>query len=271
MNLVTTEIELLIRHPTDMAAQAWANGRFALDNDVTSTVAALTTSIDAETEPSTMTTAMNGKVNSNQVLTNVPANALFTDTTLTNYSETAGGTTTVFEGFDDAAPVSTHLSWTNGAYTNVASSHQLITIPVYHRFSGLGSGTCYMTIQLKAGTTNEAVFSINDSTAWVHVREIKFSSLSTSSWTTVSWSFPIPPNRIGNFHIGFIPAGSNLTQASSNLLIKNLRKYKTGAIATISSHLNCSEDVICSRTVTATGYSSTSDRSIKDDVQNAIS
>ena len=126
-----------------------------------------------------------------------------------------------------------------------------------------------MTIQLKGGTTNEAVFAINDTTAWVHVSEIKFSNLSTTSWTTVSWSFTIPPNGHINFHIGIIPTGSSLTQAAGNLLIKNLRLYKTGAISTISSQLNCSEDVIVSRTVTATGYASTSDRSIKGEIKNA--
>ena len=126
-----------------------------------------------------------------------------------------------------------------------------------------------MTIQLKGGTTNEAVFAINDTTAWVHVSEIKFSNLSTTSWTTVSWSFTIPPNGHINFHIGIIPTGSSLTQAPGNILIKNLRLYRTGAISNISAQLNCSEDVICSRTVTATGYASTSDRSIKDEIQNA--
>jgi len=188
---------------------------------------------------------------------------------LVNYTETTGSTTTFFQGFDDATPLSTHLSWSIGTYTNVPNSHQLITIPVYHRFLGFGSGTCYMTIELKAGTCSEAVFSVNDSTAWAHVSEIKFSNLSSSTWTTVSWSFTIPPNGNVNFHIGHIPPGSSLTQAPGSVLIKNLRLYKTGATSTISSQLNCLEDVICSRTVTATGYASTSDRSIKDEIKNA--
>jgi hypothetical protein len=72
-----------------------------------------------------------------------------------------------------------------------------------------------------------------------------------------------------NFHIGYIPAGSNLTQAAGIIHMKNLHKYKTGASATISSQLNCTGDVIGSRTVTATSYTSTSDKAIKDNVQNA--
>ena len=100
--------------------------------------------------------------------------------TLTNYSETTGTATTIVQTFDDATPISIHLAWGAGAYTNVQNSHQQISIPVYHHFSSLGSGTVYMTVELKAGTCNEAVFSINDSTAWVQVHETKFSNLLTS-------------------------------------------------------------------------------------------
>lgn len=191
------------------------------------------------------------------------------DGTLTNYSEAAGSTTTIAQYFDDATPVSTHLAWNSGSYTNVANSHQVITIPAYTTFSGLGTGTCYMSVELRANMCNEAVFSVNDSTAWVQVSEIKFSNLSSSTWTMCSWSFTIPSNGTMNFHIGYIPAGSNLTQAAGIIHMKNLHLYKTGASATISSQLNCTGDVICSRTVTATSYTSTSDKAIKDNVQNA--
>ena len=70
------------------------------------------------------------------------------DGTLTNYSEAAGSTTTIAQYFDDATPVSTHLAWNSGSYTNVANSHQVITIPAYTTFSGLGTGTCYMSVEL---------------------------------------------------------------------------------------------------------------------------
>ncbi len=183
--------------------------------------------------------------------------------TLANYSETAGATTTI------AQYLYGHLAWGSGTYTNVANSHQVITIPLYNSFYGIGSGTCYMSVELRADTCNEAVFSVNDSTAWVQVSEIKFSGLSTTNWTTCSWSFPIPSNGNMNFHIGYIPTGSSLTQAPGVIHMKNLHLYKTAASATISSQLNCSGDVICSRTVTATSYTSTSDEAIKEDIQNA--
>ena len=183
--------------------------------------------------------------------------------TLANYSETAGATTTIAQ-----YPYG-HLAWSSGTYTNVPSSHQIITIPVYNSFWGIGSGTCYMGVELRADTCNEAVFSVNDSTAWVQVSEIKFSGLSTTNWTSCSWQFPIPSNGNMNFHIGYIPTGSSLTQAPGVIHMKNLHLYKTRAPATISSKLNCSGDVICSRAVTATSCTSTSDEAIKENVQNA--
>jgi hypothetical protein len=189
--------------------------------------------------------------------------------TLTNYSETTGTATTIVQTFDDATPISIHVTWGSGAYTNVQNSHQQISIPVYHHFGSLGSGTVYMTVELKAGTCNEAVFSINDSTAWVQVHENKFSNLSTSVWTTFSWQFPIPSNGKINFHIGYIPTGSSLTQAPGTVLLKNLHLYKSTASATISSQLGCSGDLICSRTITATSFASTSDEAIKENVQDA--
>jgi len=189
--------------------------------------------------------------------------------TLSNYSETAGTTTTIVQTFDDAMPISTHLAWQTGVYANVQNSHQELTIPLYNQFTSLGSGTAFMTVQLKAGTCNEAVFSINDSTAWIQVYETKFSNLSASTWTTCTWQFPIPTNSAMNFHLGFVPPGSSLTQASGTVLLKNLHLYKSTASATISSQLGCSGDIICSRAITATSFVSTSDEAIKENVQEA--
>jgi len=276
-----------------IATQSWVTGNFlsplnpgtvGVMQGLTSVMTANTwiISVDETTDSRTQFILRDSNNTARNITANISGQLLYNNTTLAtetqlatkqntlnNYTETTGSTTTIFQGADDATPLSSHLSWTSGTYTNVPNSHQLITIPVYHRFTGIGSGTCYMTIQLKAGTTNEAVFAVNDSTAWIHVSEIKFSNLSTTNWTTVSWSFSIPPNGNVNFHIGYIPPGSSLTQASGNILIKNLRLYKTGAISTISSQLHCQEDVICSKTLTATGYASTSDQSIKNEIQDA--
>jgi len=134
----------------------------------------------------------------------------------------------------------------------------------------MGTGTIFMSVELRAGTCSEAVFSINNSTGWgVDTKETKFSGISSTTWTTYSWQFPIPSNGAMNFHIGYLPTGSAFTQAAGNLHMKNLHLYKATASSTISSQLTCSEDVTCSRTVTATGFTSTSDRRIKQDIQDA--
>ena len=116
--------------------------------------------------------------------TSINTNLAIKQDTLTNYSETTGTATTIVQTFDDATPISIHLAWGACAYTNVQNSHQQINIPVYHPFSSLGSGTVYMTVELKAGTCNKAVFSISHSTAWVQARETTFNNLSTSVRTT---------------------------------------------------------------------------------------
>ena len=192
--------------------------------------------------------------------------------TLVNYTETVGATTTIAQYFDDNPVLSTHIAWSGGPYTNVANSHQEIPISgagLGVQFGSLGTGTCHMSIELRADTCNEAVFSINNVVGWTFSAEIKFSDLSSTSWTTCTWSFPIPSNGAVNFHVGSIPPGSSLTQASGIIHLKNLRLFRTAASATISSQLNCAGDIICNRSVTATSFTSTSDQAIKENVQNA--
>jgi hypothetical protein len=92
--------------------------------------------------------------------------------------------------------------------------------------------------------------------------------LSTINWITYAWQFTVPANNNANLHLGETTP-SALTQASGTVLIKNLRLYKTTVTSTISSQLTCQEDVICSRTIRATGFASTSDESIKENIQNA--
>jgi hypothetical protein len=192
--------------------------------------------------------------------------------TLVNYTETVGTTTTIVQYFDDNPILSTHIAWLGGSYTNVANSHQIIPISgggLGVTFSNLGTGTCHMSIELRADTCNEAVFSINNVVGWTFSHEIKFTGLSTTSWTTYTWSFPIPSNSAINFHIGNVPPGSSLTQATGIIHMKNLRLFRTAASANISSQLSCAGDIICSRSVTATSFASTSDEAIKQNIQNA--
>ena len=77
INLGTGKIELTIGHPTGMATQTWTNTQLALkakDADVTLAFAGYNVLLSQKAETS-------------QVLTNVPANAVFTDTLYTHPSQ----------------------------------------------------------------------------------------------------------------------------------------------------------------------------------------
>ncbi len=184
--------------------------------------------------------------------------------TLVNLSETTTSTTIV-QTYDDATPVSIHLAWAfgNATYINVANSHQEVSnIQMYlqHLFSNVGAGPGYMSIELRADTCNEAVFCAYPS------NEIKFTGLSTSVWNTYTWQYTIPSTGTLNFFLGW---GPNLTQASGTIHIKNLHLYKSTTGVSISSPLNCSDDIICSQIIYATSFTSTSDETIKENVKDA--
>ena len=51
--------------------------------------------------------------------------------------------------------------------------------------------------------------------------------------------------------------------------MRNFRLYRGSGLSTISSQLNCTGNVTCSGSVTATSFTSTSDQAIKGNVQNA--
>ncbi len=77
INIGTGKIELTIGHPLDMATQTWTNTQLALkanDADVTLAFAGYNVLLSQKAETS-------------QVLTNVPANAVFTDTLYTHPSQ----------------------------------------------------------------------------------------------------------------------------------------------------------------------------------------
>jgi hypothetical protein len=192
---------------------------------------------------------------------------------LNHYTETTGVNTILAQTFDDATPTSVHMVWYSGSYNNVANSHQEINISgpngVWQSFVDVGTGTCYLTIQIKSATVDHVLLSINDGTSWTGMREIKIEGLSTVDWQTHTWQFDIPDNSNLNFHIGVeVPYSAN-TQASGNILIKNLRLYRNSDTSTISTQLTCTDDIICTRTMRATGFASTSDESIKENIQDA--
>ncbi len=54
----------------------------------------------------------------------------------------------------------------------------------WNDFQSIGSGTCYVTIQNKAGTIEHIILSINDGTSWNGLEEVKLENLSTTEWGT---------------------------------------------------------------------------------------
>jgi hypothetical protein len=93
--------------------------------------------------------------------------------TTQHYSETSSATTTLAQGQDTLTPISLHIAWglEGGAYTNVAGSHQELTLP----HLGIGyfnhpAGTkVYLSVDLKAGSLTEVVFATHDIFRYDHV------------------------------------------------------------------------------------------------------
>jgi hypothetical protein len=206
------------------------------------------------------------------VAASIAAQLVDKEDNLSFYLENSGTSSTIAEYFD-SAPTPTHIPWQSGFYAD-ASTHQTVTLAsanvgVWHSYNNSGTGEVYVSLEIKAGTVDHVVMSINGGNNWGEVRETKIENLSTSVWTTVTWSFPIPSTGHFNWHLGIIPDGSSFTQGVGTILIKNTRFHKTTATSTISALLTCQEDVICERGVTAVSFLSTSDQSVKSNVQDA--
>jgi len=174
---------------------------------------------------------------------------------LAHYSETSGATTTLLQSFDTASP-SIHIAWDvfgAGAFTNVAGSHQELTLPRLGKsFSQPAGTTVYLTVDIKAGSLSEVYFAVHNSTYWFDM--IKFQGLG-ADWLTFTWSFTIPQTT-GTcvFGVGYIPTalGVNLNytnQSSGTVFIRNLHLFATGDLVTISAPLTCQKDLECDQSV----------------------
>ena len=187
---------------------------------------------------------------------------------LSFYSETQGTQTTVLQTFDDATPVSTHLAWPSGTYTNVSNSHQVVTAGCYTYFASMGTEAVNFTVQLQADSVSSIVFSINDSTGWVGAAEVQVTGLG-ATWQTLSWSFAIPSNGQFSFHAGIPIPGGPYTQPAGAIKLKNMHLFKTTSFSSISQPLSVTGDVTSSSVMRATSFTSTSDASIKEQVRDA--
>jgi hypothetical protein len=142
-------------------------------------------------------------------------------------------------------------------------------IGVWGSWFGVGVGTIYASLELKAGSVDHCVLAINSGANWGGLAETRIADLSSTEWRTVSWQFEAPSTANFNFHIGIIPPDSSFTQGAGTILLKNLRFHKVTDTATISAVLSCVEDVTCARGISATSFLSTSDLSVKTNITDA--
>jgi hypothetical protein len=163
--------------------------------------------------------------------------------------------------------------WQAGQYSNVANSHQVITMDaangVWKSYPTLGTGVVYVSLQIRAGTVDHVILSTNDGTSWTDVSATKIIGLD-STWQLHVWEFIIPGNGNVNFHIGVVPPSPYVhTQTAGTIEIKNISLYKLDTTSTVASRLTCNENIYCDRSVSASSFISTSDISIKENVDDA--
>jgi hypothetical protein len=206
---------------------------------------------------------------------------------LAHYSETSGATSVFAEGQDTATPVSLHIAWTGpGSYNNVAGSHQELTLPALWLgyFSTAGGTKIYLSVDIRAGTLQDLVFASHVGTAWFDT--ITFQGLSSTEFRNYTWQFTVPANKTQFvMSVGIIPSNLGVDMSSTNqpagtVQIRNLRLYTTQDEAVISAHLTCQKDVTFENSIetqhanvvgaiTASQYFSSSDRSLKSDIEDA--
>jgi hypothetical protein len=177
------------------------------------------------------------------------------------------GQTTILQGLDTS---SLHIAWA-GTYTNVAGSHQVfstggaVTKGLYDTaVNGSPGNTIFMTCDLRGvGSCLECAFSVSDAVSWVGAPEVVISGLNTTSFTSVTWSFPLAANRQMYFVVGGLPAGSSLSYTTGSIHMRNFRLYRASGLASLSTPLSVTGDVTCTSVV------QTSDRRVKENITPA--
>ncbi len=149
LNLVATGTEsrdaVILRDPNTILRQISSNitGELLWDGAAVSLAAAVTGGFNA-----------------------VTAELAFKEDNLGLYAEGPGSNSLIAEYFDDDPTTPTHVTWASGTFANAASSHQEITmssgnIGVWGSWFGVGVGTIYASLELKAGSVDHCVFAIN--------------------------------------------------------------------------------------------------------------
>ena len=71
-----------------------------------------------------------------------------------------------------------------------------------------------------------------------------------------------------NFVVGNLAPGSGLSQTTGDIHLREFRVYRTSGPVTISNNITIQGDGVFNGSVTATGYASTSDGIIKENIED---
>ena len=186
---------------------------------------------------------------------------------LSTYTESVGSLVYLVST-DEANSV--YFPFQGGTYTNT-STHTTVTLSgsnagLYTTFlNPPTTGIWNVEVELQSGTTNEMLFTAFHG-AWSNVQYIVFTGL-TTSWQTFTWTFNALPG--GTLYMNFGYDGQvPVTQPAGTVLWKNWRIYQSPATCTISAPLTAGP-ITSSGVISAVSYTSTSDRSIKENIQDA--
>jgi hypothetical protein len=139
----------------------------------------------------------------------------------------------------------------------------------------------YMSLELTAGTSTSMAFGVRNDTHWTD--GITFQGLSSTEWRTFTWSFAIPSTGritlITGVKVTVGEPSSNVVWIEGTVRLRNFHLYRSADLVTIDAPLACQKDVLFNASleaenayvtrITAGQYFSTSDKRIKNDIQDA--
>ena len=171
---------------------------------------------------------------------------------------------------NETASTPVYIAWpgfTAPAVVN-ATGYQSLNA-VYKEYNSLTAGaTIYFQADFKAGTTSSVILSVNNTTTWTGNLNTVISGLSTTAWKSVQWSFPVYSNGKFNLHVGLTPAGM-AAQPAGTVLVRNFRLSTTPNVSAFTSKVTVQHDIVCSSNITAVAVTQTSDRRIKQGIEDA--
>ena len=123
-----------------------------------------------------------------------------------------------------------------------------------------------MSMELQSGTATNLVVNVNNLLTWAGAQSTNFTGL-TSNWQTYTMQLNAVAAGQFSVYLGYV-SGTGFTQTSGTILLRNLQFFVPVSSASITAPLTTGS-ITSSATVTAVSFTSTSDRSIKENIQDA--